>query len=285
MRMPLAILLALTAPLAAQEHTKTAPAQEGAEVVWIQAYPISKCLVSGKKLKPGKAKIFEAAGRTFKTCCNKCKKKVLGAPEKFAAKLDEAIAAAQLADYPLKTCPLSGKKLKEGKARNVVLDGQLVRVCCKRCAKKAPSKKAELVAKVRQALLAQQRKQYAAKKCPVSDHGVDEHEPLDVMYGNHLVRLCCEDCLDEFKKSPEKYLAKVAGKHGKATEHGHGEKHEKHEGHDHDGRPAPSSPGGEESDCCAEGAAAGKSCCEAEKQAGGAKKGCCEGGKPEKNAR
>jgi YHS domain-containing protein len=51
-----------------------------------------------------------------------------------AAKTDAEVIKAQLADYPLDTCVVSGEKLGEmGKPVDYVYKGRLVRFCCSHC--------------------------------------------------------------------------------------------------------------------------------------------------------
>lgn len=217
--------------IAALTAAFTLPAQDGptaqgkaatagkADQAWttIAAWPVEGCIVTGRALAKGKAKTFEVDGRTYKTCCGRCQKKVENDPAKFAAILDKAIVAVQRASYPLETCPLTKRKLN-AKARDVVVKDTLVRVCCGRCAKKAPSKGEELAAAVNAASHKAQAASYPLTTCPISGEELGD-DPAEVMYGGTLLRFCCGDCVDEFKKAPEKSLAALA----KATKAADGE--------------------------------------------------------------
>jgi YHS domain-containing protein len=47
--------------------------------------------------------------------------------------------------------------------------------------------------------------------CPVMDAGLNEHgTPIKLMVGGQPVFVCCESCVEEVKKDPQKYVAKVA---------------------------------------------------------------------------
>ena len=47
--------------------------------------------------------------------------------------------------------------------------------------------------------------------CPVMDAGLNEHgQPIKLMVGGQPVFVCCESCVEEVKKDPQKYVAKVA---------------------------------------------------------------------------
>jgi YHS domain-containing protein len=51
---------------------------------------------------------------------------------------------------------------------------------------------------------------YPLATCVVSGEKLDEHgKPVNYMYNGRLVRFCCNDCIDEFKKDPAKYLQKI----------------------------------------------------------------------------
>jgi hypothetical protein len=57
--------------------------------------------------------------------------------EEYLEKLDKAVVAKQSADYPLDTCVVSGEPLGSmGEPINVVVNGELVKLCCKGCVKK-----------------------------------------------------------------------------------------------------------------------------------------------------
>jgi hypothetical protein len=266
MKTPTLVLIALALGIAG-----TVPAQEPKPAaqrlaiaktwITIQAWPLEGCVLSGRPLEPGKAKTFKADGRTFKTCCGRCRKKVEKSPQKFAAKLDDAIVSAQSASYPLTTCPISGKKLG-AKAKNAVLNNTLVRLCCGGCTEKAEKRSSEIVAKIAAAAHARQAAIYPLESCPVSGETIDPAPPTDVMFGGTLVRLCCEDCIDELKKQPRQYLAQIekARPSKKAAE----EEKKKDGGEDR---------GDTEAGC---GAAQGPACCGLEKKA----EGCCGEAKP-----
>jgi YHS domain-containing protein len=49
--------------------------------------------------------------------------------------------------------------------------------------------------------------------CPVSDHDIDP--AVTATHSKKLVGFCCEDCLAEFKKSPDKFMKKVEAEEAK----------------------------------------------------------------------
>ena len=67
-----------------------------------------------------------------RVCCGKCVRKVNASPERFMRGAERAIAKAQSKDYPLSTCPISGKPI-EGAGHEFVIASRLVRTCCPNC--------------------------------------------------------------------------------------------------------------------------------------------------------
>ena len=60
------------------------------------------------------------------------------------------------------------------------------------------------------ALIAQQAADYPLSDCVISGQGVSSKgDPVDVLYGNTLVRLCCNGCVSGYEKDPAKYAAMV----------------------------------------------------------------------------
>jgi hypothetical protein len=61
-------------------------------------------------------------------------------------------------------------------------------------------------------------KPYPLDKCVVSDEKLGEHgKPYVFTHEGQEIKLCCKDCLKDFKNEPEKYLKKIeaAGKEKK----------------------------------------------------------------------
>ncbi|MBI5851424.1 MAG: hypothetical protein HZB39_10440 [Planctomycetes bacterium] len=263
------------------EHAPAAKAEAKTEAqvqkayTRLAAYPLDVCIASDKKLGDD-AVTFEAGGRTFKTCCEKCQAKIEKDPAPFVEKLDAAVAtavtAAQLPQYPLDVCPLPGKKLGSmGDPIQLVLDGTLVQLCCKGCIKRANAGAAGIVERIHDAAYAAQAKAYPLKDCVISDHELGA-DAVSVMVGTKLVRLCCKDCIEDVSKDPAAAVAKVVGAAAPKTDAeaapkkdgAHGQGHEKH---GKDGEPAAqveltATKGKKAEDCgdaCVEKAAGG--CC------------------------
>ena len=53
-------------------------------------------------------------------------------------------------------------------------------------------------------------KPYPLKTCAVSDEKLGEHgKPYVFTHEGQEVKLCCKDCLKDFKKEPAKYTKKI----------------------------------------------------------------------------
>ena len=130
------------------------------------------------------------------------------APQKAT---DQEVIEAQLPSYPLKTCVVSGKELgAQGEPVEYVVDGRLVRLCCKRCVAAIDKAPEEFVAKIDHAVIAAQKPAYPMKTCPVSGEKLGESgEPVDYVQGTRLVRFCCKNCVGKFEQDPAKYMAAV----------------------------------------------------------------------------
>ncbi len=223
MNITLALTLAALATLgaAAPENHKELPKQTApapaaapseAEIVKVQksAYPLDTCVISGKKLD-AKALDVVIDGRLVRLCCPNCK---AGAEKDKAAtfaKIDAGVVAAQKASYPLATCPISGEKLGSmGDPVDVVVGTKLVRLCCASCKKGLEKDPAAALAKVDKAWIDAQLAAYPLTTCPVSDEKLGGMgEPVNVLYGTKLVRLCCKSCTKALDKDGPAILAKI----------------------------------------------------------------------------
>ncbi len=147
-------------------------------------------------------------GRLVRLCCAGCTKKVDESPAKFIAAIDEAVIADQGPRYPLQTCIVSDEPLEEH--TDVVHGTRLVRLCCKMCKREFANDSAAYMAQLDEAWIASQKPDYPLSKCPVSDEPLGSMgEPVDMLYGTRLVRLCCKGCKRGVAKNPRAVLATI----------------------------------------------------------------------------
>lgn len=191
---------------------KVAPAAQDADAAVVDAqlpsYPLETCPVSDEPLGEEPVNVV-VEGRLIRTCCKRCVAGVEKDPAKFIEKVNAAVVAAQLASYPLETCPVSGEPLGDAPVDHVV-GTRLVRTCCKRCAAAVTKDATKAMAVVDKAYMDAQRPTYPAKTCVVSDEDLGSMgEPVEMLYGTRLVRLCCKGCVKGFKKDPAAFIAKL----------------------------------------------------------------------------
>lgn len=186
--------------------------------------PVNAMCPVGKEPIVASAGTVEYKGKTIGLCCPGCGEEFLaweGArKDEFVAvalanfqpgrERQDAPITAQWSDpYPLDTCPVSGGKLGSmGDPVVKTYDGREVRFCCAGCVAKFEGGKAGHFAKIDAGIIKDQSPFYPLAVCVVSG------EPLaagavNLVYGNRLVRLCCEMCAGEFKADPAAHIAKI----------------------------------------------------------------------------
>lgn len=186
----------------------------------IPFYPLQECIVSGEPLTEGEIEDVLHEGRLVRLCCGMCKKQLDSDPQAVIAKLDRAAVRAQKPYYPVTDCLISDEPLGSmGDPIEVVHEGRLARLCCKGCVKSFKKDPAKYFATVDRAMIADQKKDYKATTCPVSDEPLGD-KAVDHLYGYRLVRTCCKRCAAAVDEDPAKYVAKVAVKRTGAKEAG-----------------------------------------------------------------
>jgi hypothetical protein len=122
---------------------------------------------------------------------------------------DAAIIAKQLPSYPLSICPISDEPLDvNGEPLDVLVQGRLVRTCCKSCVKVLAKDPSAVFAAIDQAVIEQQKPSYPLTTSPVSGKELGA-APFDHVVGTRLVRLASKEELAGFEKDPSKYMALV----------------------------------------------------------------------------
>ena len=127
------------------------------------------------------------------------------------AKDEQTIIAEQLPSYPLMKCPVSGEALGSmGDAVDFVIDGRLVRLCCKSCTKGVKENPEKVFEKIDEGVIAKQKASYPMKTCLISGKELGSMgDPIDFVYGTRYVAFCCKGCIKGFQKNPDEQLAKV----------------------------------------------------------------------------
>lgn len=136
-----------------------APAATAADMADVDAptsdpYPLANCPVSGEALgSMGDPIVLGQPGREVQLCCKGCVASYEGDTAKYNGEIDAAIVEAQLANYPLTTCLISGETLGESSSMvpvDHVVGNRLYKLCCDSCVaaleKDLPKYRAELIA-------------------------------------------------------------------------------------------------------------------------------------------
>jgi YHS domain-containing protein len=233
----LAILLGGLAPLCLSEAAllqcggcdhATTPASEStskAEQAVGDPYTLSTDPVSGKELGAlGSQVILSHEGRELRFAGEETSRAFQKDPAKYLSAVDRQLREQQRDGYPLATCPITGEKPGEmGEAIELVVGNRLVRVCCQGCVKKVQKDPAAVIAKLDAAVVERQGPGYSAKTCPVTGKELGGMgQPVDVVIGTRLTRVCCKGCVKQIAADPLRYLAESAPAKGDSQAAGHG---------------------------------------------------------------
>ena len=183
-------------------------------------YLLDTCPVTGQKLglmgdpvvkmiaAPGADRFPHFAGeREVRFCCAGCVEKFEADKEKHFAEIDKKLIEQQLPYYPLDTCVvMEDSKLGDpemGEPVNLIYKNRLVRFCCRMCVRDFNKDPQKFLTKLDNAIIEKQRAHYPLDTCTISGQKLGSMgEPAEKVYGNRLVRFCCEACVVPFEKDP-----------------------------------------------------------------------------------
>lgn len=113
--------------------------------------------------------------------------------------------------YYLTTCPVTGQKLGSmGKPILHSYEGREIRLCCAGCTEKFDQEPKKYLKKIDQTMIEDQLPHYPMDICLVTNQKLTAMgEPINHIYRNRLVRFCCNNCVTQFEKDPEKYLKQL----------------------------------------------------------------------------
>lgn len=196
-------------------------------------YPLAVCPISGEKLGTmGDPVVKLYQGREVRFCCKMCPPKFEKDLTTSLAALDAAIIKDQGPIYPIKASVVTGKDLP-AQPYEFVYGNRLIRLGSEAEKAEFLMDTKKFLAKLDQAVIAAQGKDYPLKTCPVSEEDLGGMgDPVDVVVAGRLVRLCCNQCKKDLFKDPLKYIAAIdAAKKGAKpsdgsapakTDHDHG---------------------------------------------------------------
>ncbi len=125
------------------------------------------------------------------------------------------LATANIADgtetLPVETCVVSGMKLGSmGKPYVHEHEGRTVYFCCAGCVGRFESNPEEMLTKLDREIVKHQKKTYPLEVCVVSNEKLGSHGAVvNIVHENRLVRLCCQGCLADFERTPDKFIKKL----------------------------------------------------------------------------
>jgi YHS domain-containing protein len=210
---------AAPAAQAAQAAPAVPAAGSDAEQIAAQrpTYPLEVCIISGEPLGAmGARKDVLREGHMVSFCCNDCVKEFDKTPAKYIKQLDEAVVAAQLPTYPLKTCPISGEPLE--KPKYAVVGTRLIAVCCNSCKKDVAADGRAALAKVDAAIIEIEARSYPLETCVVDGKPLGD-KPVRNLHGLTLVEFCSAECAAHFRAEPSGFLKQLEAAR---AEHGPG---------------------------------------------------------------
>ncbi|MBD3237160.1 MAG: hypothetical protein GF330_10675 [Candidatus Eisenbacteria bacterium] len=112
--------------------------------------------------------------------------------------------------YPLNRCLVADEPLSGEGALSHVYQGQELRFCCPSCLREFESAPGRYLEKMREAVIEDQRAIYPIDTCIVSGQKLGSMgPPVNLLYRNRLVRLCCEGCRNAFEAEPAGFIAKL----------------------------------------------------------------------------
>lgn len=204
LRLAFAVALAVAGAAHAQGDA-AAPASPKSD-----PYSLATCPVSGKQLTADAVtKIVD--GREVRFCCDGCPSRFEADPADYLAKVDAEMVKQQLPYYPVQTCLVSGEPLVENGediAINHIHRNRLVRFCCKGCMRDFEKDPATTLARLDKLIIEKQMPGYPLQKCLVADDELGGMgEPVNLVIGSRLVRLCCKGCRRSLMKNVAAHLA------------------------------------------------------------------------------
>lgn len=185
----------------------------GAQPVSIP-YPFNTCPISGEDLGTmGEPIVKTYNSREVKFCCQMCVPRFEKDLVESLAKIDQQIIDDQLPLYPTTSCVVSDQVLGSedmGDPINIVFNNRLVRLCCKMCVNKFDNDPQGYIAKLDEAVIAQQIEHYPLSVCPISGEPLGSMgDAIKVVYQGRLVKLCCQMCVPNFESNPMPTIKKI----------------------------------------------------------------------------
>ncbi|MFG0242300.1 MAG: hypothetical protein ACF8R9_05875 [Phycisphaerales bacterium JB054] len=171
-------------------------------------YTLPDCPVGGPLGSMGDPVVKVYDNREVRFCCAGCIEEFEGNKARYWGEIDKKTVAQQLMHYPFDTCIVTGEKLGE-EAINHVHNNRLVRLASAGAAAAFKADPAKFLEALDTKIVEVQLADYPMDNCPVGGPLGSMGEPIDFIYMNRLVRLCCGGCEKSLANEPAKYMAKL----------------------------------------------------------------------------
>jgi YHS domain-containing protein len=171
-------------------------------------YTLPDCPVGGPLGSMGDPVVKVYDNREVRFCCAGCIEEFEGNEAKYWGQIDEKIVEQQLMHYPIDTCIVTGEKLGAN-AVNHVHNNRLVRLASADAVAAFKTDPKKYLDALDKRIIDSQLPGYPMDNCPVGGPLGSMGEPVNFIYMNRLVRLCCGACERSIATEPAKYMAKL----------------------------------------------------------------------------
>ena len=190
------------------EHDAETPVEGEASPGPTYPYTLTDCPVGGPLGSMGDPVVKDYDNREVRFCCAGCIEDFEANQAKYWGEIDAKIVEQQLMHYPIETCIVTGDKLGE-EAINHVHNNRLVRLANAEAAAAFKAEPAKHLEALDKKIIETQLPEYPMDNCPVGGPLGSMGEPVNFIYMNRLVRLCCGACERSIATEPAKYMAKL----------------------------------------------------------------------------
>jgi len=181
--------------------------------VEVAPYTLTTCATRDSELgSMGDPIVKSYDGREVKFCCPGCPPRFEKDLDASFASLDAKIIENQGVFYPMTECLVSDEAFdseSDGGATEVVHNNRLVRLCCKGCKGDFNDNPEAFIAKLDNAIIIQQSAKYPLADCPIGGNAIKQGKAINYIFGNRLIKLCCNDCVEGFVADPTATIKKL----------------------------------------------------------------------------
>ncbi|MCA9299308.1 MAG: hypothetical protein KDA28_09590 [Phycisphaerales bacterium] len=171
-------------------------------------YTLPGCPVGGPLGSMGEPIVKVYDNREVRFCCASCVGKFEADPARYWGEIDAKIVEQQRMHYPITTCIVSGNDLGAD-AIDHVHNNRLVRLADAKALDTFRADPATYLGRLDKAIVKAQMRDYPMDVCPVGGPLGSMGEPVEFIFMNRLVRLCCAACEAKIENDPAAFMAKL----------------------------------------------------------------------------